>query len=151
MMVHKDLSKSGLIVSVEDGCEKPTIFKGYFGFQCYEICLKNDIILEPRSMSVQSTGLKIRVPPRCIAVVHTAYKPNGCMVEDKVYGPSHGTFELKLRCENLGNDKTEIYSDYRVAHLYLYEISEEEESSRRSQKNEILVWSNEAKRIKLRH
>lgn len=122
MQTYRELESSGLITRILDSYEKPDIFKGYFGFECYQVCIPKDIILEPHSSSMQSTGIMIKVPPGCIAAVSTAYKPNGCAVEEKFYASTHGEIELILKCRNDTAEEIEVYGGYPTAHLYLYEI-----------------------------
>lgn len=116
---YRDLEASGLILSINDGFDRPTIFKGYFGFQCYEISLKKDIVIPPMSSSIQPTGIVMKVPEGCAAIVQTAYKPNNCSVEERYYDSSFGAIELDLKCENYTTEETEVYEGIPIAHLYL--------------------------------
>ena len=124
MEACSDLASFGLIKSVKDGYPYPELTKGYFRTPYYVICLKDDIILEPHSSSVQSTGIIMEVPKHCIAVVQTAYKPNACLVEERYYAHSHGEFELKLKCENPTEERVHVYGSFQIAHLFLYQLND---------------------------
>ena len=126
MQACGESSFSNLIRAVQDGYDRPEFQKGYFRTPYYAICLKDDIVMEPLSSCIQKTGITMKVPKHCIAVVQTAYKSNACLVEEKYYGPSHGEFELKLTCQNPTIERVYVYGSFDVAHLFLYQLKETE-------------------------
>ena len=122
MQVYKDLEKINLIHSISPGYEMPDIFKGFFGFQCYELGLKHDIILKAGETSEQPTGLTLKVPENWVAKVKTAYKPNNCSVKEMEFTEDDGLVELSLICQNEDIFSARVYGDLPIAHLYVYEI-----------------------------
>lgn len=117
-----DYAFKSLIRNVKEGYLSPDLQKGYFRTPYYVIYLKDDIILHPFSKSEQKTGIIMKVPKGCIAMIQTAYKPNACSVEEKYYDPSHGEFELTVMCQNSTAERVHVYGSYQVAHLFLYQL-----------------------------
>ena len=116
-----DLENSGLILSVSGDCVEVRILKSIFNYQCYEISLKQDLLLEDNETRTINTGIKMKVPEGCVAIVHSAYPENGCEVEYERFFPSDGEIDLKIDIGNFYPDNGIIYKNSGFAHLYLKE------------------------------
>lgn len=114
-----DLLKNNTIVKIEEGFPEPAIYRSSFSYQCYEICTKEDLLLDDYEEKIVDTGITIRVPEGHVIIVHRSYPINGCEVEYETYYPAEGEIRLKIKIFNPECDNVIVYRSSRFAQMYL--------------------------------